>query len=377
MDLFFSSIWTYGGAFLLTITVIVFFHELGHFLTARFNGVKVEVFSIGFGPELFGWNDRQGTRWKIALLPLGGYVKMFGQSDTGPDGEGGEQWTEEEKAQAFPAKRVWQRFAIVAGGPIANFILAIVLFAAVFAIVGRSQSLPEITEVMAGSAAETAGLQAGDRVLSVDGANLDRFDELQYIVSTSAGQPLAFEVARGDEILALTVVPDTVMETDGNGNEHAMGRLGVRNDNVVFEPVPLPQALWGGVEETWAWSMRIFDFLGKIIGGTQSSSDLAGPLGIAQMSSNVAEHGLPSLITFMAILSVNLGLINLFPVPMLDGGHLMFYVIEAFRGRPLSVKAQEYGFFVGMGLVGALFLFFTFNDLSRFGLVDFLSGLVS
>ena len=218
MDLFFSSIWTYWGAFLLTITVIVFFHELGHFLTARFNGVKVEVFSIGFGPELFGWNDRDGTRWKIALLPLGGYVKMFGQSDTGPDGEGGEQWTEEEKAQAFPAKRVWQRFAIVAGGPIANFILAIVLFAAVFAIVGRSQSLPEITEVMAGSAAETAGLQAGDRVLSVDGANLDRFDDLQYIVSTSAGQPLAFEVARGDEILALTVVPYTVMETDGNGN---------------------------------------------------------------------------------------------------------------------------------------------------------------
>ena len=376
MDLF-SNIWTYGGAFLVTITVIVFFHELGHFLTARWNGVKVEVFSIGFGPELVGWNDRHGTRWKIALLPLGGYVKMFGQSDTGPDGEGGEGWTEEERAGAFPAKRVWQRFAIVAGGPLANFILAIVLFAAVFAFVGRSQSTPEITEVMAGSAAESAGLMAGDRILSVDGSNIHRFDELQYIVSTSPGQPLEFAIARGDLVLVITVVPETVTETDASGNEHAVGRLGVRNDNVVFEPVALPDALWGGVEETWAWSMRIFDFLGKILGGTQSSSDLAGPLGIAQMSSNVAEHGLPSLITFMAILSVNLGLINLFPVPMLDGGHLMFYVIEAARGRPLSAKAQEYGFFVGMGLVGALFLFVTFNDLTRIGLVDFIAGLVS
>jgi regulator of sigma E protease len=376
MDLF-SNIWTYGGAFLVTITVIVFFHELGHFLIARFNGVKVEVFSIGFGPELFGWNDRRGTRWKVSLLPLGGYVKMFGQSDTGPDGEGGQEWSEEEKAGAFPAKRVWQRFAIVAGGPLANFILAIVLFAAVFALVGRSQSLPEITEVSQGSAADTAGLQAGDRILSVDGSNIDRFDELQYIVSTSPGQPLEMEVARGDQILELIVVPDTVMQTDGSGNEHAMGLLGVRNDNVVFEPVPVGDALWGGVEETWAWSMRIFDFLGKILGGTQSSSDLAGPLGIAQMSSSVAENGLPSLITFMAILSVNLGLINLFPIPMLDGGHLMFYVIEAARGRPLSARAQEYGFFVGMGLVGALFLFVTFNDLSRWGLVDFIAGLVS
>lgn len=376
MDLF-SNIWTYGGAFLVTITVIVFFHELGHFLIARFNGVKVEVFSIGFGPELFGWNDRRGTRWKVSLLPLGGYVKMFGQSDTGPDGEGGQEWTEEERAGAFPSKRVWQRFAIVAGGPLANFILAIVLFAGVFAIVGRSQSLPEITEVSADSAAETAGLQAGDRILSVDGSNIDRFDELQYIVSTSPGQPLELTVARGDQVLELTVVPDTVMQTDGSGNEHAMGLLGVRNDNVVFEPVPLGDALWGGVEETWAWAMRIFDFLGKILGGTQSSSDLAGPLGIAQMSGSVAENGLPSLITFMAILSVNLGLINLFPVPMLDGGHLMFYVIEAARGRPLSARAQEYGFFVGMGLVGALFLFVTFNDLSRWGVVDFLAGLVS
>lgn len=376
MDLF-SSIWTYGGAFLVTITVIVFFHELGHFLIARFNGVRVDVFSIGFGPELFGWNDRKGTRWKFSLLPLGGYVKMFGQSDTSPDGEDAQTWTEEERAGAFPEKRVWQRFAIVAGGPLANFILAIVLFAAVFAVVGRSQSLPEITEVIADSAADRAGLEAGDLVLSVDGSRVSRFDELQYTVATSAGIPLEFEVQRGSEIVSFIVTPDTVMREDAGGKEHAMGQLGVRNTNVVFEPVPLGDALWGGVEETWAWTFRIFDFIGKIFSGTQSSRDLAGPLGIADMSSSVAQNGLASLIMFMAILSVNLGLINLFPVPMLDGGHLMFYVIEAVRGRPLSGKAQEYSFFVGMGLVGALFLFVTFNDLARFGLVDFLSGLVS
>ena len=374
---FFDHLWSYGGAFIVTITVIVFFHELGHFALARWNGVRVDVFSIGFGPELFGWNDRRGTRWKVSLLPLGGYVKMFGQSDTGPDAKPAEEMTAEERAQSFPAKRVWQRFAIVAGGPIANFILAIVLFAAVFAFVGRSQSLPEITEVMPGSAAEQAGLQAGDLVLSVDGSRVTRFDELQYAVATSPGVALELEVQRGAETLDLVVVPDTVMEEDANGNEHAMGQLGVRNTNVVFEPVSFGDALWGGVEETWAWCFRIFDFLGKIFEGTQSSRDLAGPLGIADMSSSVAQNGLPSLITFMAILSVNLGLINLFPVPMLDGGHLMFYVIEAVRGRPLSEKAQEYGFFVGMGLVGALFLFVTFNDLARFGLVDFIAGLVS
>ncbi|MEX2081883.1 MAG: site-2 protease family protein, partial [Dehalococcoidia bacterium] len=234
MDLL-GHLWSYAGAFIVTITVIVFFHELGHFLVARWNGVRVDVFSIGFGPELFGWNDRRGTRWKVSLLPFGGYVKMFGQSDTGPDAKPAEELSEQERAQSFPAKRVWQRFAIVAGGPIANFILAIVLFAAVFAFVGRSQSLPEVTEVMPGSAAEQAGLEAGDLILTVDGSRVTRFDELQYAVATSPGVPLELEVKRGGETIQLTVVPDTVMEEDSNGNEHAMGRLGVKNTNVVFE----------------------------------------------------------------------------------------------------------------------------------------------
>tara|TARA_B100000676_G_scaffold311841_1_gene383346 strand:+ start:6223 stop:7347 length:1125 start_codon:yes stop_codon:yes gene_type:complete len=364
--------------FLIVITVIVFFHELGHYWAAKRNGVHVEVFSIGFGREIFGWTDRSGTRWKVAWLPLGGYVKMFGQSDLGPDADGNTvEWTEEQSAGAFPEKTVGQRFAIVLAGPMANFILSIILFAGVFAFAGQSQTLPEATFIQEGSAAEQGGLLPGDMIVAVDGTSISRFDELQFAVSTSPGVPMLFTIDRAGEVFDLTIVPETVMVDDGYGNERATGRLGIQTDKVVFEKVPFGEALWAGVTETYTWCARIFDFLGKIFSGTQSSRDLAGPLGIAGMSAEVAQHGLAGLVLLMAILSVNLGLINLFPVPMLDGGHLVFYVIEAVRGRPLSDRAQEYGFFAGLGLVGALFLFVTFNDLSRFGVVDFLTGLVS
>ena len=364
--------------FLVVITVIVFFHELGHYWVAKRNGVHVEVFSIGFGRELFGWNDRSGTRWKVSLLPLGGYVKMFGQSDTGPDADQqATEWTEEQRAGAFPAKSVGQRFSIVLAGPVANFILSIVLFAGVFAFVGQSQTLPEATMVLEGSAAEQGGVLPGDLIVGVDGVPISRFDELQFQVSTSPGVPMVFEILRDGETITLDITPEAVMQDDGMGNEREVGRLGISTDKVVFERVPLGEALWAGVVETYTWCARIFDFLGKIFSGTQSSKDLAGPLGIADMSGSVAQHGFANLVLFMAILSVNLGLINLFPVPMLDGGHLVFYVIEAVRGRPVGERAQEYSFFVGLGLVGALFLFVTFNDLSRLGVVDFLTGLVS
>jgi regulator of sigma E protease len=374
---FIGSVWSYVVPFIVVITVIVFFHELGHYLFARLNGVRVEVFSIGFGRELFGWNDRHGTRWKVAMLPLGGYVKMFGQSDLGPDGQGADDWTDEQKAEAFPNKTVMQRFWVVLGGPLANFILAIVLFAGVFAFVGRSETLPEASTVVENSAAERAGIEPGDLIVAIDGKTIERFDDLQYVISLSPGRPLNVELLRNGETIVLQVTPDSVTETDDMGNERQVGRLGISTTSVVYEKVPLGEALWGGVEETLRWTTRIFDFLGQVISGRQSSKDLAGPLGIAQMSGTVAEYGVASLVMFMAILSVNLGLINLFPIPMLDGGHLLFYIIEAVRGRPLSERAQEYGFMVGIGLVGVLFLFVTFNDLSRFGLVDFLTRLVS
>ncbi len=376
MELF-EAVWAYAVPFIVVITVIVFFHELGHYLFARFNGVRVEVFSIGFGRELFGWTDSHGTRWKVALLPLGGYVKMFGQSDVGPDGDGSEAWTEQQKAEAFPNKTVMQRFWVVLGGPLANFILAIVLFAGVFAFVGKSETLPEASVVLEDSAAERAGIQAGDMIVAIDGQTIERFDDLQYLISTRPGVPLRVEILRDGETQMLDVVPDAVIEVDDLGNEREVGRLGISTTSVIYERVPIGEALWGGVEETLRWVTRIFDFLGQVITGNQSSQDLAGPLGIAQMSGTVAEYGVANLVMFMAILSVNLGLINLFPIPMLDGGHLLFYIIEAVRGRPLSERAQEYGFMVGIGLVGALFLFVTFNDLTRFGLVDYLARLVS
>ncbi len=379
---FLQSTWllftdSFIGPFLLVLTPIVFFHELGHFWVARRFGVFVEKFSIGFGREVFGWNDSHGTRWSVSLLPLGGYVKMFGQNDTGPDGVNVEALTEEKRGGAFPEKTVAQRFAIVVAGPLANFLLSIVLFAGVFAFVGQSQTLPEATVVHEGSAAERGGILPGDVIVAIDGSPIGAFDELRFAVSTSPGVSMEFEIDRRSERLFLEIVPDTVLQDDGFGNEREVGRLGVQTDKVVFERVAVGEAIVAGIDETYMWCVRIFDFLGKILSGVQSSRDLAGPLGILQMSGSVAEHGIANLVMFMAILSVNLGLINLFPVPMLDGGHLVFYIIEALRGRPLSDRAQEYGFFVGLGLVGALFLFVTFNDLARFGVVEFLTGLVS
>lgn len=365
------------GPFLLVLTPIVFFHELGHFWVARRFGVFVEKFSIGFGREIFGWNDSHGTRWSVSLLPLGGYVKMFGQSDIGPDGANVGGLTDEMRAGAFSERTVAQRFAIVVAGPLANFLLSIVLFAGVFMLVGQSRTVPEATVVHEGSAAERGGMLPGDVIVAIDGDPVDAFDELRFAVGTSPGVPMEFEIERGNERLFLEIVPDTVLQDDGFGNEREVGRLGVQTDKVAFERVPAGEAIIAGVDETYTWCVRIFDFLGKILSGTQSSRDLAGPLGILQMSGSVAEHGIANLAMFMAILSVNLGLINLFPVPMLDGGHLVFYTIEALRGRPLSDRAQEYGFFIGLGLVGALFLFVTFNDLARFGVVDFLTDLVS
>ena len=366
-----NSVWP----FLVVITVIVFFHELGHYWVARKNGVRVEVFSIGFGTELFGWTDRSGTRWRISLVPLGGYVKMFGQVP----GDDDRQLSDSERAVSFQTKSVGQRFAIVLAGPLANFALSILLFAGLFALVGQNQTLPQANEVVEGSAAERGGMVPGDLIIAIDGTAIDDFQDLQFIVSTSPGIPLSFTVLRDGQTIDLVIAPDVVMGDDGFGNERETGRLGIAMTagSVVVERLAPLDALWEGVRETWVWIARIFDFIGSIFEGTQNSRDLAGPLGIAHVSAGIAELGLASLILFMAILSVNLGLINLFPIPLLDGGHLMFYTVEILLGRPLGARAQELCQIVGIGLVGALFLFVTFNDLLRLGLFDLIRDLVS
>ncbi len=366
-----NSVWP----FLVVITVIVFFHELGHYSVARRNGVRVEVFSIGFGREIVGWTDRAGTRWRIALVPLGGYVKMFGQASR----ESGCPLTDEESRISFDSKTVGQRFAIVLAGPLANFVLSILLFAGLFTLVGQNQTLPQASEIIDGGAAERGGMRPGDLILAIDGRAIDDFQDLQFIVSTSPGVPLAFTILRDGETNELVIAPDTVLEDDGFGNQRQSGRLGIAltAGSIVVERLAPLDALWEGVRETWVWITRIFDFVGKIFEGTQSSRDLAGPLGIAQVSSGFAELGVASLVLFMAILSVNLGLINLFPLPLLDGGHLMFYTVEIIRGRPLGARAQDLCQMVGLALVGTLFVFVTFNDLLRMGLFETLLGMGS
>jgi len=364
--------------FLVVLTVLVFVHELGHYLAARWNGVRVEVFSIGFGPELFGWNDRVGTRWKFSVLPLGGYVKMLGEADmmTGAPADDAAV-KNPDLSGSFKDKRLWQRATVVAAGPIANFIFAIVAFAVVFATVGQSITLPQVGEVVPGSAAEAAGLEPGDRFLSVGGFHIDHFEQIQQIIELNTGTPVAIVVQRGDKEVPLVATPRVVSETDRFGFAHKLTRLGIKaraGELVRRDPV---SAVWYATGQTWNATAVTLQALGQMISGHRSSEELSGPAGIVLLSGQVAQGGIISIIGFMALLSVNLGLINLFPIPVLDGGHLLFYAAEAVRGKPLGLRAQEYGFRLGLALVLTLMVFATWNDLVRLRVVDFIRGLVT
>ncbi len=370
-------IWTNGAAFIFILTVIVFFHELGHYWVARRNGVRVEVFSIGFGPELFGWTARDGTRWKVSLLPLGGYVKMFGESAVTGSGDEPRDMTEEERRVSFHHKRVGQRAAVVAAGPIANFVLAIFVLAALFMTAGQPFTPAEIGSVQAGSAAEAAGLRAGDRIVAMDGTTIERFEEVQRIVRMSPGKALSLSVRRDGDTVTLRVVPSRTETVDRFGNRSEIGLLGVSRTGTEFKKYGPVAAVGEAVKETWRLSVFTLQAVGQMITGERSAQDLGGPIRIAQMSGQVAEVGIASVFWFLAVLSINLGLINLFPVPMLDGGQLVFYGLEAARGRPASDRTMEIGFRIGLGLVIALFVFVTIQDLSRFeAITRFFKGLV-
>lgn len=375
---FLTGAWSYLVPFLIVLTLLVFVHELGHYWVARRNGVRVEVFSIGFGPELFGWNDRAGTRWKFSAIPLGGYVKFFGDADAAstPGAELPEM-TPEEKAVSFHHKRLGQRAAIVAAGPIANFLFAIVLYAALFIFVGQPFTPPDVGGVVPGSVAEQSGIQAGDRIIRISGEPIERFEDIQRIVQLNLDQPLAITVRRDGREVGLTATPAVTFETDRLGNRVRVARLGIRGGGIEFVRHGPVDAAWRAVSETYTQSVSTLQALGQIIVGRRSSDELGGPIRIAQMSGEVAQGGITYLMAFMAILSINLGLINLFPVPLLDGGHLLFYAFEGLRGRPLGQRAQEYGFRVGMVLVFSLMIFATWNDLVHLRVVQFLVGLVS
>jgi regulator of sigma E protease len=364
-----SSTLGYLIPFLFVLTIVVFFHELGHFLVARWCGVRVKAFSIGFGPELIGFNDRRGTRWKISAIPLGGYVKFLGDEDAAstPSRDTIAGMSEEDRKDTFFAKNVWQRAAIVAAGPIANFILAIVIFAGIFTLYGREVTSARVDQVVTGGAAETAGFKVGDLVLSIDGNPIASFNDLQRIVSASADESLTIVVERDGGEVTLQATPQRREITDRFGNVHKIGQLGLSRSasaaDVKLERFSLPQAVVLGAQETWFIVDRTFDYIGGIFTGRESTEELGGPIRVAQVSGQVATLGVVALINLAAILSVSIGLLNLFPVPMLDGGHLMFYLFEIIRGKPLSARAQDIGFRIGLAAVLMLMLFTTWNDI--------------
>jgi len=359
----------YVVPFLFVLTIVVFFHELGHFLVGRWAGVRVLTFSLGFGPELFGFNDRHGTRWKISAIPLGGYVKFFGDETEAstPSAETLAQMTPEERALSFHHKKVGPRAAIVAAGPIANFLLAIVIFAGMFTFFGKPNTSARVDKVEANSAAAAAGFQAGDVVTAIDGSKIDTFSDMQRVVSGRAGERLTFTVKRGEANLQLQGTPELREVKDPFGNVQRLGVLGITRQtaagDVVTERVDPATAVWLGVKETWFVIDRTLAYVSRIFTGRESADQVGGPLRIAQMSGQVATIGLGALIQLAAVLSISIGLLNLFPVPLLDGGHLLFYAIEAARGRPLSERAQEVGFRIGLGLVLMLMVFATYNDI--------------
>jgi regulator of sigma E protease len=355
--------------FLFVLSIVVFFHELGHFLVARRCGVKVIVFSLGFGPELAGFFDRHGTRWKISAIPLGGYVKFFGDDNAAsvPDSSTLSAMDERDRRVSLFHKPVAARAAIVAAGPMANFLLAIVIFAGIFAIYGKQTAAARVDSVQASSAAAAAGFLPGDVIISIDGHGIGSFSDMQRMVATSAGKLLSIEIDRSGTRRVVQATPEQREVKDGFGNSHRIGVLGIMRsfapEDVQTEKVgPLP-AIWMGVEETWFVIDRTFSYLAGVIAGQQSADQLGGPIRIAQVSGQVAAAGVTALLHLAAVLSVSIGLLNLFPVPLLDGGHLLFYAIEAVRGRPLSERAQEFGFRIGLALVAMLMIFATYNDI--------------
>ena len=370
----------WGFPFLVALTILVFFHELGHFWVARLAKVRVEVFSVGFGAELFGWNDKAGTRWKIGVIPLGGYVKMFGQSDLpGDEDEDQPPLTDKEKAVSFQHKTLAQRTAIVAAGPIANFLLSVVLIAGLMATFGAARPYAGVGEMMPGSAAAEAGFKAGDRIVSIDGEAVEWFSDLVRIVSVQPEMLLKIKVRRGDDEFVLTATPKRHQQPGAEGKTVEIGLLGVRYDpqQMHYERQNPLMAVWLGIQQTASLTEKTLSFLGQVISGRQGTEGIGGPLRIVQYAGITFQSGIENFILFLAVLSINLGLINLFPIPILDGGHLFFFAVEAIRGRPLGPQAQEYGFRFGLILVLILMVFVTWNDLVQLRVFEFIKELVT
>jgi regulator of sigma E protease len=357
-------------SFAIVLGVLVFIHEMGHYLAARWRGIYVEAFSIGFGPSLLAWTDRQGTVWKLCVLPLGGFVKMHGMALNVTEENAMDQ-SASRPGQAFFEKSVLSRAIVAAAGPVANFLLAIVLFTALNALVGQQIPLPVIGDIAPGSSAAAAGLKIGDAILAVDGKRTMEFEDLRAVVAANAGHTLSFRLRRGTGELTIPVAIQPASPGD-----MSVGRLGVKAGEIATVRLGPGAALVAGVSQTWEVLWQTLLGLVHIITTGHGVNELGGPIAIASLSGQVAELGIAKMVSFIAMLSINLGLVNLLPIPILDGGHLMFYAAEAVRGRPLPARALDYGYRVGFAIIGSLFIFISWNDLVHTGAVHWVTHLI-
>lgn len=363
----------YAWSFALVISMAVFIHEGGHFLAARLCGVRVETFSIGFGREVLGRTDRHGTRWKIALLPLGGYVKMYGDAGAAstPDTEKLAEMTLTQKRESFHFRPLWAKAIIVAAGPFANFLLAIVVFTYFIFTSGLDSTEPVVGSVMENTPAASAGIQAGDHIVRVDDTEIHYFKDISGYMMTSVGNPVTLTIDRAGEVLTIVLTPQFHTDDDVLGNGQKRLVIGIKSQKLTYRDVGLPAALVAATARTVEMCRTTLRFLGQIISGTRGTEDLRGPLGIAKLSGDVTHQGtttsetLQMVLWFVALLSVNLGLMNLLPVPMLDGGHLLFYSVEAMRGRPMAQRVMEYSYRLGTALIIGLMGVSFYNDVKQ------------
>ena len=368
---------TYIIPFIILILVVVFIHEYGHYYFARKYGVGVTDFSIGFGKEIFGWNDKHGTRWKICCIPLGGYVKFFGDRNVFSQADHEKilkQYNKEDQEKLFVIKPLYQRALIVFGGPLANFLLAIAIFFCIYTFVGKDFTPAMITEVQKDSPAMVGGLKDNDVILEIDGNKVESIMDVSKFITTSTGDIIDFKVERLDQEYLIKVKPNIVFSEDNLGNminKRMVGiKLGAVNNEINHVKLGPAQAIIHSVKEVYFVSASSLKYIGSMIKGSGDTSQLGGPIRIAKITGQVAEIGILPFISIMAYISISLGLINLFPIPMLDGGHLMFYAFEKVLGRPLSQKTQEGFFRIGMFLLVSLMFFTTFNDLKDLGLFN-------
>ncbi len=369
--------WLYPIAFLAVLGPLVFVHEYGHYIVGRWCGVKADTFSIGFGRKILGWTDKRGTEWKIGWLPLGGYVQFAGDRDavSQPDATW-QQLPAEQKLHTFPAQPVWKRALIVLAGPMTNFLFAILIFAGFNLVYGIPTTPPVISAVQAGSAAEEAGLRAGDRVAAINGRRMDDFSDVRVAVAFDLGKPANLLIQRGSEQLDVTLRPRVISETDRFGNKGERAIIGILPGPPVLTAAGPVTALQAGARQTWDMVRLTGNILSQFLTGQRSVKDMGGPVRIAKQSGEVAALGIVTLISFTAFISINLGFINLLPLPMLDGGHLLFYAYEAIRRRPAPPQAQEWAFRFGFAAIVSLMLVVTFNDLGSIGVWDGIARLI-